>query len=171
MIHKATDHIINVTGDLHGGCFHFIAAEYNIFLWKSHSEDTDLIGMEAHQWNMCYKLLSTGWRSCSPDCRLIGEETIYSIFPAYYKWWRKGLKFDIFEDEKELSVNVSINLLEWMEIKLTSTTDKCFLCPWITCISWIFIGRFVFQWEPLMLLLFNVFTRSSSPFPGKTHCL
>ena len=38
----------------------------------------------------------------------------------------KRLKFDIFEDEKELCVHVSRNFLQWMELKLTSTTDKCF---------------------------------------------
>ena len=31
MIHKAMKQIINVTGDLHGGCFHFLAAGYSLF--------------------------------------------------------------------------------------------------------------------------------------------
>ena len=31
MIHKAMKQIINVTGDLHDGCFHFLAAGYSLF--------------------------------------------------------------------------------------------------------------------------------------------
>ena len=31
MIHKAMKPILNFTGDLHGGCFHFLAAGYSIF--------------------------------------------------------------------------------------------------------------------------------------------
>ena len=31
MIHKEMKQIINATGDLHGGCFHFLAAGYSLF--------------------------------------------------------------------------------------------------------------------------------------------
>ena len=31
MIHKAMKHMINVTGDLHSGCFHFPVAGYSLF--------------------------------------------------------------------------------------------------------------------------------------------
>ena len=45
---------------------------------------------------------------------------------------------------------------------LPSVSD--FVCPWIMCISWIFIEPFVFQKETVILLWLNGFKRSSSPF-------
>ena len=54
----------------------------------------------------------------------------------------KRLKYDSFEYEKELSVHVARNFLEWMELKRKSSTDECFCVPlnyvYIMNIYWTF---------------------------------
>ena len=100
MIHKAMKQIINVTVDLHGGCFHFIASGYGLFY-------ASLI-----------QLIQTllGWKRISvtdvPKCYqqavdlalLIADELEKSLYTSYFLHMinddKKGLKFESFEDNR-----------------------------------------------------------------------
>ena len=126
MIHKAIKHIINVTGDLHGGCFDFLAAGYSIFY---------AIIIQPIQKSLGWKRISgTDVTKCYQQAAglslMIEDELEKNIYAEYFlhtiNYDKKRLKFEIFEDEKELSVHVAGNFLQWMTLKRTSHTDKCF---------------------------------------------
>ena len=122
MIHKAMKQIINVTGDLHGGCFHFLAAGCSLFYASLIQPIQNLLGWK----RISGTDVTHFYQQASGIALLIVDELQKNLYTEYFLHIinddEKRLKFDIFEDEKELSVHVDINFLQWMELKRTSTT-------------------------------------------------
>ena len=164
MINKATKQIINVTGDLHGGCLHFLAAGYSLFdasliqTIQTLLELKCIIGTYVTKW----------YQQASGLALLISDELENNLYTAYFLHIvnddEQRLNFEIFEDENScLFMLSSISFSGWsLKEPLPPTSD--FLCPLITSISWIFIGHFVFQREPVIMLWLNWFTRIYFPF-------
>ena len=126
MIYKATKQIINVTGDLHGGWFYFLAAGNSIFYASLIQPIHNLLGWK--------RISGTDVTKCYQQAAgidiLIADKLEKNLYAEYFLHIitddEKRLKFESFEDEKELSVHVARNFLQWMELKQTSTTNKRF---------------------------------------------
>ena len=126
MIHKAMKQIMNATGDLYGGRFRLLAAGYSIFY-------ASLIQTIHNLWEW-KRISGTDVTKCYQRAAgialLIADELEKNLYTEYFLHIinddKKRLKFESFEDEKELSIHFAINFLQWMELKLTSTTDEWF---------------------------------------------
>ena len=135
MINKAMKQIINVTGNLHDGCFHFLAAIYSLFYASLVQTIQTLL--------VCKRISGTDVTKCYQQAAglalLIVDELEKKLYTAYFlhiiNYDEKRLKFDIFEDENScLFMLSSISFSGWsLKEPLPPTSD--FLCPLITSIS------------------------------------
>ena len=112
MIHKSMKQIINVTGNLHGGCFHFLASGYSLFYASLIEPIQTLLGWK--------RISGTDVTKCYQHAAgialLIADELEKNLYTEYLLHVinddKKRLKFESFEDEKYLSVHVARNFLE-----------------------------------------------------------
>ena len=100
MIHKAMKHIINVTGNVYGGCFHFVTDGYSISYASLVQKVQALLGWK--------RIIGTDIIKCYQQADvislLIEDELERNLYTAYFLHIinddEKHLKFKSFEDEK-----------------------------------------------------------------------
>jgi hypothetical protein len=127
MLHKAMGQVINVTGDLHGGRFHFLSAIYNLFYGSLIQFVQILL-----KWK---RIKGSDVTKCYQQAAGLGlmivDELDRQLFAAYIAEVEgndetHSSPMATEEDPKELATIIAGGYREWLEQKQKSTTDEVF---------------------------------------------
>jgi hypothetical protein len=124
MIQKALGQIIHIPGDLHGGCFHFLSAIYNIFYGALLQPIQSLLGwkrIKGTDVTKCYQ--QAAGLAMMVACE-IDRQLISFYFHSLYENMADRLGFQEEDKADELAIQVATGFIHWRSEKRRSTTDQ-----------------------------------------------
>jgi hypothetical protein len=127
VINKALNQIIHVPGDLHGGCFHFLAAVYSLFYGSLIQPIQILLGWK--------RIRGTDVTKCYQQAAglalMIANELDRHLFTTYFKdvYDRNSENLHQLlstEESQKLALEIADGFRKWVKEKRSSTTDEYF---------------------------------------------
>ena len=128
MIRKALGQIINVTGDLHGGCFHFLQAVFNLFYGSLIQPIQTLLGWK--------RIRGTDVTKCYQQAAglaiMIADELERHLFGTFFSSkvedneWISRLR-DVEKDSKAAAIFIAVEYDKWTVEQRRTTNDEYFL--------------------------------------------
>jgi len=126
MIKEALGQVINVTGDLHGGLFHFLSATYSLFYPCLIQPLQQLLGWK----RICGSDVTKCYQQAAGLTSMIADELERQFLAAYFEDVCDNnelfQRLQSTEDEKAFAILIAEGYLDWLDEKRSSTTDEVF---------------------------------------------
>jgi hypothetical protein len=133
VIQKALKQTINITGDLHGGCFHFLQAVFHLFFGSIIQPIQVLLGWKRIRGSDVTKC----YQQAASLAILIADEIDRQMFgtflvemlgnPAF------GIRFNAIEDSRDAALHVANEYEKWKATKVRESDDEVF----VMCLNFI----------------------------------
>ena len=129
LIRKALGQIIHVTGDLHGGLFHFLSAIYGVFYGCLIQPIQELVAWK----RICGSDVTKCYQQAAGLVMIISTELERQLFPLFvheYCLSDESLTLRLSDDgeitSEDFAIDIAKRYIKWMDDKRSNTTDECF---------------------------------------------
>jgi hypothetical protein len=127
MIKEALGQVIHITGDLHGGLFHFLSANYSLFYPCLIQIVQELLAWK----RICGSDITKCYQQAAGLAIMIADELERQMLAAYFETvCNDNESFERFQradGPENFAIMIAKGYMEWMDEKRKSTTDEVFL--------------------------------------------
>jgi hypothetical protein len=127
MIQKAMKQVVNVTGDLHGGCFHFLSAIFALYYGSLIQPIQTLLGWKRIRGSDVTKC----YQQAAGLALMISHELERQYLGAYMEYLNKNIEkkdeFEATDDSQAAAIYLAQGYAQWMKDQRRNSNDQKFV--------------------------------------------